>query len=72
MSDSHKLVDLRLMRRQEVQQVCGISRSLLYSMVAERRFPQPFRINERAVGWREADVREWLASRPTASHTEWR
>ena len=57
------LDDVRLMRRPEVEAVCGVSRSLLYDMVAKGTFPQPLLINARAVGWRVCDVREWLETR---------
>ena len=66
------LSDLRLMRRPEVERACGISRSLLYLMVAKETFPQPVRINDRAVGWRVGDVKAWLKSRPYALDTDWR
>ena len=55
--------DLRLMRRPEVEAVCGVSRSTLYAMVAKGAFPQPLRISARSVGWRAGEVREWLDSR---------
>ena len=62
----------RLMRRDEVLHVCGISRSTLHEMVADGTFPRPVRINARAVGWRVADVIAWLESRPVATGTNWR
>ena len=57
------LDDLRLMRRPEVEAVCGVSRSTLYAMVAKGAFPQPLRISARSVGWRAGEVRLWLDSR---------
>jgi hypothetical protein len=36
-------------------------------MIAEGRFPPPRKIGARAVAWNEADVREWIDSRPLAS-----
>ena len=53
------LDDLRLMRRPEVEAVCGVSRSLLYDMVAKGAFPQPLRISSpvgRMAGGRGAAV----------------
>ena len=72
MADTYALSDLRLMRLPEVLSVCGISRSLLYKMMSQGTFPQKVRINSRAVGWRECDIKLWLASRSMASTTEWR
>jgi prophage regulatory protein len=62
----------RLMRREEVLRICGISNSLLHEMIEAGTFPRPVRINERAVGWRVKDVLAWLASRPLATGTNWR
>ena len=62
----------RLMRRDEVLHLCGISRTTLDTMVREGTFPQPVRIHARAVGWRVKDILAWLASRPPATGTNWR
>ncbi|MCR9140126.1 MAG: AlpA family transcriptional regulator [Alphaproteobacteria bacterium] len=53
----------RLMRRPDVEDVTGLSRSTLYSMMAEGTFPKPVKLGKRAVGWREADIATWLDSR---------
>ncbi len=66
----HSLDELRLLRRPDVEMMCGVSRSLLYAMIAKGDFPQPVRIHERAVGWRASDVRTWLESRPLALETD--
>lgn len=56
----------RIFRRPAVQDMTGLSRSTLYAMIAEGRFPAPVKLSMRAVGWREADLNEWLASREAA------
>jgi hypothetical protein len=40
---------------------------MIYQMQAEGRFPQRIKLGERAVGWLESEVREWLAARIDAS-----
>ena len=55
----------RLMRRPDVQNVTGLSRSTIYAMMAEGTFPKPVKLGKRAVAWREADVKAWLESRET-------
>jgi len=40
---------------------------MIYQMQAEGRFPQRIRLGERAVGWLESEVRDWLATRIEAS-----
>ena len=66
------LDDVKLLRRSEVLQICGISKSTLYEMISQERFPAPVRISQRAVGWRAGDIRAWLESLPQASESNWR
>jgi len=33
---------------------------MIYQMQAEGRFPQRIKLGERAVGWLESEVRDWL------------
>jgi len=55
-----------LMRRPEVLAVTGLSKSSLYAMIAEGRFPAPRRIGVRAVAWNAESVRTWIDTRPLA------
>ena len=45
----------------------GLRRSMIYQMQAEKRFPQRIKLTERAVGWLEREVQEWLAQRVESS-----
>ena len=56
----------RMLRREEVQERTGLSRSAIYRMMREGDFPLPRRLGQRAVRWRERDLEAWLASRPLA------
>lgn len=49
----------RLVRLKELRQITGLSRSTIYKMVSEGRFPRPVKLNERASAWRMADVLKW-------------
>ena len=60
-SDEHGLL-----RLPEVLELCGMSRSSLYRMIAGGKFPAPVKISERAVGWRKKDILDWLDDRPPA------
>lgn len=53
----------RILRRYQVEQHVGLSRSSIYQMMSDGEFPLPIKLGKRAVGWLEADVHEWLASR---------
>ena len=41
-----------------------LSRSHLYALMKEGRFPRPVKLGRRAVGWRVEDVEAWITARP--------
>ena len=45
----------------------GLSRSTIYLRIAEGSFPKPVSLGDRAVGWLESEIEQWLASRVEAS-----
>jgi prophage regulatory protein len=53
----------RIVRRREVEDITGLSRSSLYRLAAAGQFPRPIQLSARAVGWRASDVAAWLESR---------
>ncbi len=57
----------KLIRRPEVEARTGLSRSTLYDWMKRGKFPQPVKLGERLVAWRESDVTAWLESRETRS-----
>jgi prophage regulatory protein len=56
----------RILRRPAVEARTGLSRSTIYLMMSRGDFPKPIRLGERAVGWSELTISEWLNSRKTA------
>ena len=56
----------RLLRRRQVEEVTGLSRSSIYRHMQSGDFPRPVRVGPNAVRWRESDVTAWLESRPIA------
>jgi prophage regulatory protein len=50
-------------RRPAVENITGLSRSLIYEMMDRNEFPRPIRIGRRAVAWRETDIADWQAAR---------
>ncbi|MDE0784593.1 MAG: AlpA family phage regulatory protein [Planktomarina sp.] len=50
----------QILRRKDVEKRIGLSRSSIYAMMAEGRFPQPIKLGLRAVGWRSDDLQRWL------------
>ena len=56
----------RLLRRRNVEEITGLSRSSIYRLMQEGEFPRPVRVGPTAVRWRETDITAWLDSRPVA------
>ena len=56
----------RLLRRREVEEITGMSRSSIYRLMQSGEFPPPVRIGPAAVRWRASDITGWLESRPVA------
>lgn len=52
-----------ILRRPQVEQRTGLSRSTLYQYIKDGDFPKPVRLGLRAVGWLESDIGAWIAAR---------
>ena len=50
----------RMLRRPEVQDRTGKSRSAIYLAIKNGTFPRPVPIGARAVAWRESDIQRWI------------
>jgi prophage regulatory protein len=55
---------VRLLRIDDVGDRLGLSRSHVWRMVKDGRFPKPRRLSSRAVAWLESDVSAWIGDRP--------
>lgn len=55
-----KVMSMKFLRRTQVENLTGLSRSTIYSMVADGSFPKQIKIGRRAVAWREADIVNWM------------
>ena len=56
----------RLLTLRDVTAATALSRSAVYALMTESRFPKPIRIGSRAVRWVEQEVLDFIASRPRA------
>jgi prophage regulatory protein len=63
MSVTREYVASTILRRREVEKLTGLARSTIYQYVKAGDFPPPVRLGARAVGWRYADVLDWINSR---------
>lgn len=57
----------RMLRRKEVEQITGRSRSSIYADIENGTFPKPVKIGARAIAWPESVIREWIAERVVAA-----
>lgn len=60
----------RILRRQIVEDLTGLSRSKIYELIAREEFPRPIKIGARAVGWIERDIVDWINSKIDAARRE--
>jgi len=60
---SSKLDDVAFLRLPQVKAVTGLSKSSLYALIREKRFPAPVRLGARAVAWIRSEVNQWAADR---------
>ncbi len=54
----------RLLGCREVEKITGMSRSSIYRLKREGKFPLPVRVGPSAVRWRASDITAWLKSLP--------
>jgi prophage regulatory protein len=50
-----------LLRFPQVAATVGLSRSTVYAMMRDGRFPSPVRLSARCVRWRSSEVSAWVA-----------
>ena len=56
-----------IVRMPEVLQLTGLSKATIYRMMKAGTFPKQYRLSERAVGWKQADLWEWADGRKVAA-----
>ncbi len=58
----------RLLRRQDVQRLTGLSKSGLYKRMGEGTFPRPIKLGYRTAVWPEQAVHRWITERIAEGH----
>lgn len=53
---------LRIIRRHDVEDLTGLSRSTIYLKISRGEFPKPIALGARAVGWVAAEIEDWLVN----------
>jgi prophage regulatory protein len=70
LTDMHNKISKEptILRRPQVQQRTGLSRSTLYQYIRDGEFPASISLGPRAVGWLESDVSDWISARVKLTH----
>ena len=62
----------KILRLKEVKTRTGLGRSTIYLRIAQGSFPKSIALGERAVGWLESDLDEWINERIRQSRPDGR
>ncbi|MCL1040781.1 MULTISPECIES: helix-turn-helix transcriptional regulator [Shewanella] len=54
---------MKVLRLRDVIQLTGLARSTIYDYIAKKQFPKPIDLGERAVGWLEHEIQDWIQQR---------
>ena len=60
----------KILRLPEVKVKTGLSRSYIYYLITQNKFPNTIRIGSRCVGWLESDINSWIESKLPTSNNE--
>ena len=57
----------KLLRLPQVKSATGLSKSTIYSRIAEGNFPKQVPLGPRLVVWVESDIQNWISEQITAA-----
>ena len=47
----------------QVRERTSLSKTTIYRLIGEEKFPRPYQLTERRVAWREVEVATWIVNR---------
>ncbi|WP_417807102.1 helix-turn-helix transcriptional regulator [Thioclava sp.] len=50
----------QLMKRRDVEELTGFSRTTIYRLMSEGTFPRPLKTSANSVRWRLSDLQSWM------------
>lgn len=53
----------RLISRKQVEIITSLSRSSIYLLMSQGRFPKPIQIGDQRVAWVSAEINTWVEDR---------
>ena len=57
----------KIIRLPAVKEKTGLSRSSIYLRMTKNDFPKSISLGDRAIGWLESDIEQWLEDKISAS-----
>jgi prophage regulatory protein len=57
----------KIIRLPAVKEKTGLSRSSIYLRMTKDDFPKSISLGDRAIGWLESDIEQWLEDKISAS-----
>ena len=57
----------KMLRRQEVETICGLTRSTIYRLMRANKFPIGKKIGPRATRWSASEIESFIETRPRAT-----
>ena len=51
---------IQLLRIKSVSEIVGLSRSSIYELIKQGKFPKPVRISTGRVRWTSSDINNWI------------
>ena len=63
MSEITEVLIMKLLRLKAVMEATGLGRSSIYKFIAQGTFPKPVQLGDRAVGWVDQEVEDWITDR---------
>lgn len=57
----------KIIRLPAVKEKTGLSRSSIYLRMSKDEFPKSISLGDRAIGWLETDIEQWIDERISAS-----
>jgi prophage regulatory protein len=67
---SNESAEKKILRLRGVQDKTGLSRSHIYALMAEGKFPRQFRLSSKSVGWLSSQIDDWIDAQQEFSQGE--
>ncbi len=58
---------IRIIRMKEVREITGLGTTAIYDRIKAGTFPQKINLGNRAIGFLESDIQNWISERIEAS-----